>query len=668
MTTALNREIPLKKSRVALVAMPWTTPDIPPLGIAVLKSYLAERGVEADCFYFNVRFFKWAGALTDTLSVAPYGLLAEWLFSYHLFGPGGLREQKEQLQDVCSSPAFRDCAAGLPFARLEKLLHEDIPDFLDHCLDGVDWKRYRLIGFSSMFHNHAASLALSKRIKDKHPNIPIAFGGANVEGEMGRATMKACEWIDYVIDGEGEEAFSRLVFNLGTGRSHEGIPRLAFRSQAGIRTCAAPARDPIDMEQVPPPDHDDYFKEIKNSGLADVVIPRATFEASRGCWWGQKQHCTFCGLNGQAMAYRAKSAQKVADEILMLHRRHKVHKLFACDNILGMEHLRELIPILKKMREEKGLDWQIFFEIKSNLKPEHIKALGEAGIGVVQPGIESLSTPVLRLMRKGVTAIQNIQTLKTGTGRINLVWVLIWGFPGEDPEEYARMRQTILSLTHLFPASYAHHIRIDRFSPYYFDWKKFGIAKPEPAPAHKFIYPSSRFDLDEIAYFFETKRRPGTPSPAVYAQAQIAPLVKFWQEIYNKNYFAFRKGDGFMDLYDSRPLASGQVPRHRQHSIEGLDAAIFESCGEISRLGDIMSFCRKEHPGCGEKGVRRRLDAMAARRWIFEENGAYLALALPVGALPAAQKLALDRMVTATHVRHMPRLQHKNDVEFAKAP
>jgi radical SAM superfamily enzyme YgiQ (UPF0313 family) len=41
-------------------------------------------------------------------------------------------------------------------------------------------------------------------------------------------------------------------------------------------------------------------------------------ETARGCWWGAKHHCTFCGLNQNDMAFRAKSPQCAMDELVHL--------------------------------------------------------------------------------------------------------------------------------------------------------------------------------------------------------------------------------------------------------------------------------------------------------------------------------------------------------------
>ena len=61
-----------------------------------------------------------------------------------------------------------------------------------------------------------------------------------------------------------------------------------------------------DLDALPVPNYRDYMARVQASPLGKTINPRLLFQTSRGCWWGAKQHCTFCGLNGQGMAYRSK--------------------------------------------------------------------------------------------------------------------------------------------------------------------------------------------------------------------------------------------------------------------------------------------------------------------------------------------------------------------------
>ena len=151
-------------------------------------------------------------------------------------------------------------------------------------------------------------------------------------------------------------------------------------------------------------------------------------ETSRGCWWGAKHHCTFCGLNGDTMAFRSKSPARAFDEIDGLTRRHGIDKVGCVDNILDMDYVATLFPQLAA----SGLQLELFYEVKSNLRYDQLLTLRHGGMRQIQPGIESFSDQVLQLMDKGVTGLQNIQLLRWSEELgIDCAWNLLAGFPGE---------------------------------------------------------------------------------------------------------------------------------------------------------------------------------------------------------------------------------------------
>ena len=49
----------------------------------------------------------------------------------------------------------------------------------------------------------------------------------------------------------------------------------------------------------------------------------------------------------------------------------------------------------------RRLHLELFYEVKANLKKAQVRLLRDAGVRVIQPGIESFSTRVLDIMRRG---------------------------------------------------------------------------------------------------------------------------------------------------------------------------------------------------------------------------------------------------------------------------
>jgi radical SAM superfamily enzyme YgiQ (UPF0313 family) len=134
------------------------------------------------------------------------------------------------------------------------------------------------------------------------------------------------------------------------------------------------------MNSVAPPDYDDYFAERGRAVEGGVAVPPQAglpFESSRGCWWGQKKHCTFCGLNNEGMSYRSKSAERVVREVTELVSKYQTPSLMAADNILDARGYADLLPRLADV----PIDLELFYEIKANVTRDQVAALAAAVCG-----------------------------------------------------------------------------------------------------------------------------------------------------------------------------------------------------------------------------------------------------------------------------------------------
>jgi ribosomal peptide maturation radical SAM protein 1 len=240
-----------------------------------------------------------------------------------------------------------------------------------------------------------------------------------------------------------------------------------------------------DMDALPFPDYSEYMAQFRASRHHSGWEPQLLFESSRGCWWGEKAHCTFCGLNGSTMTYRSKSADRVLEELEHFADRYPGHHVQVVDNIIEMGYFKDLLPRLA----ERRLRLDLFYETKANLKKDHVRTLAQANIRTIQPGIESLSDAVLTLMRKGVTWLQNVQLLKWCKELgVHPYWNLLWGFPGEPPAEYTRMAKVIPLLTHLPAPRGTYGLRLDRFSPNFNESARLGFTHVRPIDSYRHVY------------------------------------------------------------------------------------------------------------------------------------------------------------------------------------
>src|SRR5262249_44337798 len=152
----------------------------------------------------------------------------------------------------------------------------------------------RIVGFTTTFHQTCACLVLAQRLKQLPDPPTIIFGGANCEGEMGLQLLRSFGFIDYVCTREGDVAFPQFVQRLLRQNNPGAIPGILHQGESTGLSIPELIRD---LNGLPIPDYDDYFERLYESPLAKTIKTDLLVETSRGCWWGAKHHCTFCGLN-----------------------------------------------------------------------------------------------------------------------------------------------------------------------------------------------------------------------------------------------------------------------------------------------------------------------------------------------------------------------------------
>jgi ribosomal peptide maturation radical SAM protein 1 len=322
------------------------------------------------------------------------------------------------------------------------------------------------------------------------------------------------------------------------------------------------------------------------------------------------------------MAFRSKSAGRALDELTSLSDRHPGHTVVATDNILDMRYFKDLVPALAA--RPRGPE--LFYEVKANLKKDQLRLLRAARIRRIQPGIESLSDPVLKLMRKGVDALQNIQLLKWCKELgIEPSWNVLWGFPGEPPGEYERMASLIPLLTHLRPPNCSGMIRLDRFSPNFDDASRLGFEDVTPLPPYRYIYRLPAEALANLAYFFTFRYR--QPRDVKGYVARVAAELRRWRRRWpTDDLFSVDTGDCLL-LWDLRRVGHAVLTMLR-----GVDRILYQACDCASDLGRLVEHLEQGAVGRLSPGtVEGRLQPLVERGLLVRDGSRYLALAVPLG-------------------------------------
>lgn len=547
---------------IVLVQMPYAGVEHPSLALGILQAELTRQGLESRVLYPNL---QWC----EELGVGPYHaisatqtefLIGEWTFSRAVFGPFGSDE--EFLGRACQRIG-RDVVLAA---------REAAEGFVDRVAREILAMGARVVGASSTFQQHCASLALLRRVKTLEPSVATVLGGANCEGPMGLAAARNFPWVDYVVSGEADQVAVRLFRSVLEGKPElpYGVITRAHQGEAPRATFAA-------MDATAIPDYDDYFRAVEASSLD--MLPGLLVETSRGCWWGQKHHCTFCGLNGSGMGYRSKSGERVLQELEHLANRYQLGMFEVVDNILDHAHLKHIMPVLAARPEP----FRLFYETKSNLRREQVEVLAKAGVLWIQPGIESLHDEILKLMDKGSNALMNVQLLKWAREfGVRVVWNFLTCFPGERDAWYQEMADFLPLLEHLQPPSGMAPIRYDRFSPYHSRPADYGISI-QTAWAYACVYPLPPEELAELAYFFEDvdgdreDRRLDLPGRQALAQGLKTWKEAFWASL--PPILSSEDTEAGLQVLDTRRCAV-----QRRHVLTGAERELLLACDTPRKL------------------------------------------------------------------------------------
>lgn len=591
--------------------MPFGYPNLPGLSIALLKSILDNQGLDCDLYYGNLLFSRVTEADVFFEKQIAKSSVAEMAFVPYYFPT-----TKDQAAQVIHSHYSQlantaETRAPSPYVNLVSTAGK----FLDTLFDSIQWDNYDIVGFSLMFQQTLASLALAKRIKERHPGITIIFGGASCSAPMGPQMMRSFPEPDFIAMGEADETIGPLVRQIRAGKTGQiDLPGVVYRDGEHVKQ-AAPVRPVQDLDKLPTPDFKPYFEQLESLGL-EHFRPIILAETSRGCWWGEKNKCLFCAVDPKTVVFRSKSPDRIVDEILTLSRRHHSTSFGFVDNIMNRGFYEALLPKLKLLREQDGFDFAFFFELKSNFRREQVQALFEAGIIKAEPGIESLNDNILRMLRKGATAIKQIQALKyLAEFDISVLWNIIYRLPNETADDYRQMSALTPYVSHLQPIDEGNMppMLLQRYSPYFESPASFGISNIRPKGFYSDLFPNVK-GVEQLAYFFDYSHDNHQNEDLVQAHGEFSHALAEWRSAFTPDALVQRPGPGFIKIFDRRQNST-EGPKEDITTISGIEAEIFSFCASAKNKITIMNKFSLALPA--EK-IQSFLDKMVRKKFMYK--------------------------------------------------
>jgi len=608
---------------IALVCLPWHLLTSPSIQLGTLQAACEEAGLSVRSYSFHLAFaeFLHAGTGSGEFGLDEYGEVAtrwenvglgDWLFAAPEFG-GPTGERDREYEALLSS-------AGVGAELLERLrrLRARIPRFIAACANELAAEAPTVVGFTNVYSQTWPSAALAIELRKRLPSARFVLGGTNGDGPMGPALLECFPQFDHVFRGRCESDAVRVLGDLSRGLAAPEVPGLCSRE--GDEVTAVPQRSETGaMDALPVPSYGEYFERLERSPLAGRILPQLPFESARGCWWGEISHCTFCGLNGEDMRFRSKSAPRLAGELRQLAQRHGVLDFLSVDNILDLGYFDEFLPDLAASE----FDGSLFFETKANLTLAQVRTLASAGVRAIQPGIESLSTPLLASMRKGATAIHNVRLLKwCAAAGVRVVWNLLHGFPGEDPAEYARMAAMVPALIHLEPPTLSA-LSVYRFSPYFNDPGAHGLVVTGPMPYYRLLFDAPSETLADLAQNFAFEYVEAQ-DPVTYV-APLAAAVEDWSAGWKEGRarLSLRRGPDFVVLTDTR--FAGQSARY---TLTGVEAEVYLALDDGPTLSEVERRLARAGQALGRAELEALLSELVELQLLFADRGRFLSLAV----------------------------------------
>ena len=619
--------------RVQLVNMPFSGPQVPSIALTQLKSVLDHSfpgRVETNIIYANQDFFLYLRE-NDDIDLRALDLrevfngFGDWFFRQAAF---------PQLEDNAelyfaryyprTDPATRKLRRGIAKRRGR------INDFLDRLIERYALDQADLVGFTSMFSQNVASFALARRLKRLRPQLITVIGGANCEPPMGGAIIESVSDLDYVFSGPALISFPQFVGRLLSG---EPEPAAGIRGVLSGRANSESPKSEMDamgeeLDIDAPVDLDyDSFLDTFERNFPTMERPPVFFETSRGCWWGERAQCTFCGLNGSTLRYRAMSPDKAVWQFETLFERYgsRVSYYFGVDAIMPKNYPTEVFP---RVRAPAGAP--IFYEVKPDLEEDDLRAMAAAGATKIQPGLEALATSSLKLIRKGTTSFRNLALLKNARRHdIDVTWNLLLGLPGETAEVFEKYVRDIPLLFHLQPPTGAHQIRFDRYSPFFMKPEEFGLDL-RPDESYGLVYPFRDDVLERLAYFF-TNYNFKAPYYAALGKSfhAVRCAVEDWRRRWSRPEpptLRFERRTSSMAVLDSRG------DELVEHDLGELGARVLQALEKPWRIGDLA----RRLGGVGFDEVEREVRRLQDHRLLFCEDDRFLSLVLGVDVAETA--------------------------------
>jgi radical SAM superfamily enzyme YgiQ (UPF0313 family) len=287
-----------------------------------------------------------------------------------------------------------------------------------------------VVGITAITCTYPMAVAIAREVKSLHSGMPIIMGGHHVTFTVRQALAESC--IDYIVRGDGEEAFPGLLASLERGDPFPSIPGVCYQRDGTINNADTFARVG-NLDDLPFPDQD----LLQNPGRVLVI-------ASRGC----PHRCNFCSVPAfHQRTWRRRSVRNIFDELEAAARTRKLTKVeFRDDNLAADPRwTRELCQGIR----ERGFrfTWHCLARTDAlGNDPGLLDLMKASGCSIIGLGLESGMQEIVDSYGKGTSVQQALKVSALLRARSILqIWYSMIG-SGDDHDTPFHVERNVTSL------------------------------------------------------------------------------------------------------------------------------------------------------------------------------------------------------------------------------
>ncbi len=416
----------MQQEKILLMLLPFWDPQIPPPGIACLKSYLQRHGYRVRAVDANIEdhlketYHKYFDTLKGYVPEGQQGnfnKISFDIFHNHMMAHmhrGDEEEYMEVLKDLAHSTFYVDFDPQR-FLELDRLIMVFFQHLEDYILQVLAKERPDVLGITVYTDTLAASLLAFKLAKKNYPGIRTVMGGGIFASDMTIGTsnmtyfLEQATYIDKILVGEGELLFLKYLQGQLPGTTK-------------VASLIDIDNEILDITHAEVPDFSDFHLGH---------YPYLATYTSRSCPF----QCEFCTERLMWGKYRKKSGPQVVKELLTLYDHYGFQLFFMSDSLLN-PIIMDLAHCLEK--EEISIYWDGYLRAQRlACDTDNTMLWRRSGFYRARLGLESGSRKVLDSMNKGITLDEikgTVLALASAGIKTTTYWLL--GFPGETEDDF----------------------------------------------------------------------------------------------------------------------------------------------------------------------------------------------------------------------------------------